>query len=287
MSDIMETEKNETNEVEKNNTQSEEIKEKTNDNEEAAKKSITEENTDNSQTDDNSLDEDDSKKKRKKKKRKSRKEKMDEEFDEYLEKVKSGKADMRKPEDINIVKDLLWLIVYIGIVILICFAIIKFVGCRSRVDGDSMNDTLYNGDNLWVDKLSYTFGDPKRFDIIIFNPNPDTDPDLTYVKRIIGLPGETVYMDNEGRIYIGKGDEPAQLLDENFAKDEPFSPDRIGIASINNPIVLGEDEYFVLGDNRNNSSDSRFSNVGNVKRENIVGKVVLRIYPFSRFGLVK
>lgn len=190
------------------------------------------------------------------------------------------KKVQKKPEEVNIVKDLLWLIVYIGTVILICFLIIKFVGTRSRVDGSSMNPTLYDGDNLWVDKLSYTFGDPKRFDIIIFYPNGNEK--ITYVKRIIGLPGETVSMDLDGNIYIN-----GKLLNENYALDEPFLPSSIGILSGNNEIVLGDDEYFVLGDNRNNSMDSRRSDPGNVKREYIVGKVIVRIYPFSSFGFVK
>ena len=143
-----------------------------------------------------------------------------------------------------------------------------------------MNPTLADGDNLWVDKLSYTFGKPKRFDVIIFYPNGNES--VTYVKRIIGLPGETVTMDADGKIYIND-----QLLNENYALKEPFIVQNLGILSGGNEIVLGDDEYFVLGDNRNNSMDSRRSDPGNVKREYIVGKVVLRIYPFSKFGLIE
>ena len=207
------------------------------------------------------------------------KEDIIDDFEDTKSKKSKNKKSEKKPDEVNIVNDLLWLIVYIGIVILICFCIIKFVGCRSRVDGSSMNPTLTDGDNLWVDKLSYTFGDPKRFDIIIFNPNGDEN--ITYVKRIIGLPGETVSMDLDGKIYIN-----GQLLNENYALKETFFPTSIGILSGGNEIVLGDDEYFVLGDNRNNSMDSRRADPGNVKREYIVGKVVLRIYPFSKFGFV-
>lgn len=221
------------------------------------------------QEDNNNEELDKASKKEKKKKDKENKNKKDD---------KKTKEE-RKPEDINIVKDLLWLVVYIGMVVLICFLIIKFVGCRSRVDGSSMNPTLADGDNLWVDKLSYTFGKPKRFDVIIFNPNGNEK--ITYVKRIIGLPGETVTMDIEGKIYIN-----GQLLNENYALEEPFLVQSLGILSGDNEIVLGEDEYFVLGDNRNNSMDSRRSDPGNVKKEYIIGKVVLRIYPFSKFGFI-
>ncbi|MBQ7707620.1 MAG: signal peptidase I [Lachnospiraceae bacterium] len=246
--------------------------------------------TENAVSESNDSSESDEKKSKKEKKpKKEKKAKKDKEKDNLDEnenisdtdkKKKSKKEEKKNPEDVNIVKDLLWLIVYIGSVILICFLIIKFVGTRSRVDGSSMNPTLHDGDNLWVDKLSYTFGDPKRFDIIIFNPNGNEK--ITYVKRIIGLPGETVSMDLDGKIYIN-----GQLLNENYALDEPFLPSSIGILSGNNEIVLGDDEYFVLGDNRNNSMDSRRSDPGNVKRDYIIGKVVLRIYPFSKFGFVK
>ena len=188
-------------------------------------------------------------------------------------KKKRKKKKVQKKEDINIVKELLSLIIYIGIVVLICYFIINFVGCRSKVDGSSMNPTLENGDNLWVDKLSYTFGDPKRFDVIIFNYDEDT----TYVKRVIGLPGETVRIDQNGNIYIN-----GSLLKENYGKETILENGRAG-----SEVYLGSDEYFVLGDNRNNSIDSRWSDVGNVNREDIVGKAVLRIYPLKKFGFIK
>ncbi len=188
---------------------------------------------------------------------------------------RKARKKAEKPEDVNIVKELLSLIIYIGLVILLCYFVIHFVGCRSRVDGSSMMPTLSDNDNLWVDKLSYRFGDPKRFDVIIFNYDEDT----TYVKRIIGLPGETVRIDQDGNIFINE-----QLLKEDYGM-EKILPTNLGRA--NQPVVLGEDEYFVLGDNRNNSQDSRWADVGNVNRKDIVGKVVLRIYPFSSFGVIK
>jgi signal peptidase I len=194
-------------------------------------------------------------KKRKKKKRKKKKEKT--------------------TKDINIVRELLSLIIYIGAVVLLCYFIITFVGCRARVDGHSMNPTLDDNDSLWVDKISYEIGDPKRFDIIIFDYDENTD----YVKRIIGLPGETVRIDQDGNIYIN-----GEILEENYGSERIRSTN---VGRAGQTIQLGEDEYFVLGDNRNNSSDSRFADVGNVKREDIVGKVRLRIYPFSSIGFIK
>jgi signal peptidase I len=199
--------------------------------------------------------------------------------EEGLSRKETKKRKRKKKEtngkDVNIVKELLSLIIYIGAIVLLCYFIIAFVGCRAKVDGHSMNPTLQDNDSLWVDKISYRISDPKRFDIIIFDYDENTD----YVKRIIGLPGERVRIDQDGNIYIND-----ELLEENYG-NERIRSTNIGRAS--QTILLGSDEYFVLGDNRNNSSDSRYADVGNVKREDIVGKVRLRIYPFSSMGFIK
>ena len=242
------------------------------DNNETSETEEAKDNTEASETDETSDVNEDTKKKRI---RKPKKNKDNKENKKDNKKEKKSEKEPKKPEEINIVKELLSLIIYIGLVVLLCYFVINFVGCRSRVDGSSMNPTLEDGDNLWVDKLSYRFGDPKRFDVIIFNYDEDT----TYVKRIIGLPGETVRIDQDGHIFINE-----QLLKEDYGK-EVILPTNLGRAS--QPVVLGEDEYFVLGDNRNNSQDSRWADVGNVNRKDIVGKVILRIYPFSKFGTIK
>lgn len=100
-----------------------------------------------------------------------------------------------------------------------------------------------------------------------------------YIKRIIGLPGETVQIDEKGNIYIN-----GEILQENYGK-EVIKPENVGIAA--EPITLGEDEYFVMGDNRNNSSDSRTEVVGNIHRKDIIGRAWLRIWPLSEFGFLK
>ena len=173
-----------------------------------------------------------------------------------------------------ILKEILSVLCYIAACFLIVFLITSYVGQRTVVSGSSMWDTLYDGDNLIVDKISYKFSDPQRFDIIVFPYLYEED--TYYIKRIIGLPGETVYIDPEGNIYID-----GELLEENYGTDVISNA---GLAA--NTIELGEDEYFVLGDNRNNSTDSRFEAVGNIKGSNIVGKAWLRIYPFNKIGLV-
>ena len=166
---------------------------------------------------------------------------------------------------------------YFAVVACITFLIIHFVGQRTVVNGVSMQPTLSDGDNLIVDKLSYRFHDPERFDIIVF---PFQFQDNTYyIKRIIGLPGETVQIMDDGSIYIN-----GEKLEENYGM-EVIKPETIGRAA--EPIELGDDEYFVMGDNRNNSSDSRTDMVGNIKRENIIGKAWLRIWPVSDFGVLQ
>lgn len=177
----------------------------------------------------------------------------------------------------RIMRELLNTAIYLLCVLGAVWLVITFVGQRTEVEGASMENTLHNGDNLIVDKLSYRFHDPERFDIIVF---PFQFQDNTYyIKRIIGLPGETVQIMDDGSIYIN-----GEKLEENYGM-EVIKPETIGRAA--EPIELGEDEYFVMGDNRNNSSDSRTDMVGNIKRENIIGKAWLRIWPVSDFGVLQ
>ena len=174
-------------------------------------------------------------------------------------------------------RELLNTAIYLLCVLGAVWLVITFVGQRTEVEGASMENTLHNGDNLIVDKLSYRFHDPERFDIIVF---PFQFQDNTYyIKRIIGLPGETVQIMDDGSIYIN-----GEKLEENYGM-EVIKPETIGRAA--EPIELGDDEYFVMGDNRNNSSDSRTDMVGNIKRENIIGKAWLRIWPVSDFGVLQ
>ena len=136
-----------------------------------------------------------------------------------------------------------------------------------------MENTLQDGDNLWIDKLSYQFGDPKRFDIVVF---PYQGQDVYYIKRVIGLPGEKVQITPDGNILIND-----EVLMESYGREVIADS---GTAS--EPRVLGEDEYFVLGDNRNDSRDSRWADVGDINKKDIIGKAVLRLSPFKKFGKV-
>lgn len=171
-------------------------------------------------------------------------------------------------------RELAGMLVYIVIVLAVTFLFITFVGQRTHVSGESMENTLDDGDQLIVDKITYRFKDPERFDIIVF---PFHYKENTYyIKRIIGLPGETVQI-VDGTIYIN-----GEVLQESYGREVIQDP---GIAA--EPITLGEDEYFVLGDNRNQSSDSRDPSVGLIHRDEIVGRAWLRIWPLDSFGILK
>ena len=175
----------------------------------------------------------------------------------------------------NIMKEILSTSIYLLVVLCAAYLIITYVGQRTQVSGSSMETTLSDGDNLLVDKITYRFSEPKRFDIIVFPFQYDTD--TYYIKRIIGMPGETVQIDYDGNIYI-KG----SLLEESYGREVIQNPGRAA-----EPITLGKDEYFVMGDNRNNSSDSRDPSVGNIHRKDIIGRAWVRIWPFSKFGVLK
>ena len=124
-----------------------------------------------------------------------------------------------------------------------------------------------------LEKVSYRFRDPSRFDIVVFRYAHEKN--MFYIKRIIGLPGETVQIIGDDIFIDG------ELLEEDYGLEPMEDPKRAA-----SPITLGEDEYFVLGDNRNQSSDSRDPSVANVKRSQIVGRAWLRIWPLDRIGFV-
>ena len=175
----------------------------------------------------------------------------------------------------KIIKEIITTSLYVLLVLCLSYLFITFVGQRTEVQGSSMEATLSNGDQLIVDKISYRFRDPKRYDIIVF---PFRYEDNTfYIKRIIGLPGETIQIDGEGNIWIN-----GEILEESYGREIIRDPGRAA-----EPITLGEDEYFVMGDNRNNSSDSRVEAVGNIHRDEIIGRAFIRIWPLSKSGILK
>ena len=173
----------------------------------------------------------------------------------------------------EIIKELAGWLLYIVLIIALTWIVVTFVGQRTEVSGSSMETTLSDKDPLLVDKMTYRFRDPKRYDIVVF---PYQYQDNTYyIKRIIGLPGETVQI-LSGMVYID-----GMRLDEHYGNEIMENP---GIAE--EPLTLGEDEYFVLGDNRNNSSDSRASDVGLIHRKDLIGRAWIRVWPLSQIGVI-
>ncbi len=163
----------------------------------------------------------------------------------------------------------------IAIVCLFAFVFVWYFGQRVAVVGDSMSPILNNGDVTLVNRIVYDATAPKRGDIIVFKPKGNENS-YYYIKRIIGLPGETVQI-LDGEIYID-----GEKLEEDYGVSEITDP---GIAA--EEIELEGNEYFVLGDDRENSEDSRTADVGNVKRSYIYGKVWFVISPWENFGFVR
>ena len=165
----------------------------------------------------------------------------------------------------EIIKELAGWLLYIVLIIAFTWCVVTFVGQRTEVSGSSMETTLSDKDQLIVDKMTYRFRDPKRYDIVVF---PYQYQDNTYyIKRIIGLPGETVQI-LSGMVYID-----GMRLDEHYGNEIMENP---GIAE--EPLTLGEDEYFVLGDNRGDSYDARFWKNPYVTKDSIMGKYFCNIY---------
>ncbi|MEG2513143.1 MAG: signal peptidase I [Acetivibrio sp.] len=159
------------------------------------------------------------------------------------------------------------------LILAVCVLVIpRFVIQRTIVSGSSMESTLHDKDNLLVEKVSYLVGKPDRFDVVVFYPY-GKEVNEYYVKRVIGLPGETIQIIGE-TIYID-----GKILKEDYGKD-PITFQ--GIAG--EPLTLGNNQYFLMGDNREISYDSRYEEVGPVEEDLIVGRALVRIWPFDSFG---
>ncbi len=163
----------------------------------------------------------------------------------------------------------------VGVACLLAFVSVWYFGQQVSMVGDSMKPVLYNGDVVLVNRIIYNARTPKRGDIVVFKPKGNEN-DHYFTKRIVGLPGESVEI-IENRIYID-----GEKLDEEY---ETTDIDDVGIAD--ERIQLAGDEFFVLGDNRANSEDSRNADVGNVKRDYIYGKAWFVISPRKDFGFVR
>lgn len=165
------------------------------------------------------------------------------------------------------------ILTFIVLAVIIVVPIRFFIAQPFVVEGESMHPTFESGDYLVVDELTYHFGDPERGDVVIFRyPG---DPSVFYIKRIIGLPGETVHIDH-GKTSISKLDGSTVILNETYvvAEDATYSLDT----------TLGTDQFFVMGDNRPRSSDSRVW--GPLPRKDLIGRAFIRLLPTAHAGML-
>ena len=169
----------------------------------------------------------------------------------------------------NILRVLTTILIAVGL----AFILITYVGERTKVSGHSMEPNLHDQDQVLLDKLTYKFRNPERYEIIVF-PGPEREGQL-FVKRVIALPGETVRITN-GKVYVNNKEV------KDYSKDHTTDP-----CELKTTMHLSRDEYFVLGDNRDNSNDSRYKEVGPVKRSKIIGRIIFRFYPWKKTGVIK
>lgn len=162
-------------------------------------------------------------------------------------------------------------IVDITVVIAFAWFIVYAYGTQIPIAGHSMTPLLQSEDVVLMDRLSYDFGKPDRFDVVVF----EREDQKMNVKRVIGLPGETVQIKG-GYIFID-----GELLNAEDGLEQVSLAGRA-----DTPIKLEDNEYFLLGDNRDSSEDSRFPNIGNVKREQIQGKVWFRMFPLLKLDFI-
>ena len=181
----------------------------------------------------------------------------------------------RKKINLPLVREVLSWIVELVVVIGLAYVLVSFFGIRTNVVGQAMEQTLENDDDILVNKFAYIISKPKQGDVIVFLPNGNKKSHY-YVRRVVAVPGDTVQI-KDGALYVND-----ELYKEST---DVASMEDAGIAS--DAVKLEKDEYFVLGDNRNNSEDSRYANIGNVKRDYIIGKAWFRFSGLGSFGTIK
>lgn len=189
----------------------------------------------------------------------------------------SGLSFYREKKKINIglLKEIAVWAAEIALTIAAAIIMVSFFGFRVTVIGPSMSPTLNGGEKVLVNRFVYKLFEPRQNDLIVFQPNGN-EKSHYYVKRVIALPGDTVQI-KDGEVYVN-GEIFAEQIEAEAIENAMMAETEI---------LVGEDEYFVLGDNRNNSEDSRYASIGNVKKEHITGEAWMVVYPWDRINLLK
>ncbi len=187
------------------------------------------------------------------------------------EKLKKKNITLTKKQ--NVLREVISWVETFVFAFLIAVFLTNFIIVNAKVPSASMETTIMTGDKLIANRLSYMFKDPERFDIVVFK-FPDNESVL-YIKRIIGMPGDKVEI-KDNQIYINDSKTP---LNDSFLHEKMVTENAV--------YYVPEDSYFMMGDNRNNSADSRFWVNKFVKREKILGKAIFRYYPVNALGFIK
>ena len=180
----------------------------------------------------------------------------------------------RKKFNVPLFKEIMTWVLECAIVIAIAYALVSSFGFRTTVVGNAMQDTLQSEEQIFVNRFVYMVRAPKQGDVVVFLPNGN-EKSHYYVRRVIACPWDTVQIKN-GKVYIN-----GELYKEDIVSASIEDP---GVAA--DEVKLGDDEYFVLGGNRNSSEDSRMANIGNVKKDYIIGKAWFHFKGFGKMGLI-
>lgn len=181
----------------------------------------------------------------------------------------------RRKFNLPLFREVVMWIAEIALVIVLAYVCVTSFCFSTNVVGQAMETQLNNGDQILINRFAYAISRPKSGDVVVFLPNGN-EKSHYYVRRVIAGPGDTVQIKN-GAVYVN-GERYLEETDVVAIEDAGMAEDEL---------TMGEDEYFVLGDNRNSSEDSRYANIGMVRKEYIIGKAWFRFVSLGNMGFVR